>query len=131
MLPTFPTHQNPTNVYLACACALPCLAVRKIGNGNLHVLLRQSIDVILIPLFFSFSARDQDLAFTRMFAIVKPRAIPIPTYLLFTVRDGITVAASFNMPSPVSEYLQERFGMSEQRADITAQVCTATASRSI
>ena len=37
----------------------------------------------------------------------------------------MTVAASFNMPSPVSKYLQERFGMSEQTADVTAQVCLA------
>ena len=72
-----------------------------------------------------FSNRGQDLAFTRMFATVKPRPMPIATYVLFTVRDGMTVAASFNMPSPASKYLQERFGMSEKNADVTAQVCKA------
>ncbi|CAM9814018.1 unnamed protein product, partial [Ascophyllum nodosum] len=35
----------------------------------------------------------KDLAFTRMFATVKPRPMPIATYVLFTVRDGMTVAA--------------------------------------
>ena len=39
----------------------------------------------------------------------------------------MTVAASFNMPSPVSKYLQERFGMAKQNADVTAQVCTSPA----
>ena len=91
---------------------------------------RQEIDPIspcLCCLFcVLFSNRDQDLAFTRMFATVKPRPMPIATYVLFTVRDGMTVTASFNMPSPASKYLQERFGMSEKNADVTAQVCTAT-----
>ncbi|CAN0273110.1 unnamed protein product [Ascophyllum nodosum] len=69
----------------------------------------------------------KDLAFTRMFATVKPRPMPIATYVLFTVRDGMTVAASFNMPSPASKYLQERFGMSEKNADVTAQLaCPAS-----
>ncbi|CAM9969054.1 unnamed protein product, partial [Ascophyllum nodosum] len=69
----------------------------------------------------------KDLEFTRMFSLAKPRPIPIPTYLLFTARDGMTVAASFNMPSPASKYLQERFGMSEQTADVTAQLaCPAS-----
>ncbi|CAN0273225.1 unnamed protein product [Ascophyllum nodosum] len=69
----------------------------------------------------------KDLEFTRMFATVKPRPVPLPTYLLFTARDGMTVAASFNMPSPVSKYLQERFGMAKQKADVTAQLaCPAS-----
>ena len=41
----------------------------------------------------------------------------------------MTVAASFNMPRPVSKYLQERFGMSQKTADVTAQVFTVDASR--
>ncbi|CAN0060688.1 unnamed protein product [Ascophyllum nodosum] len=64
----------------------------------------------------------KDLQFTRMFATVKPRPVPTPTYLLFTARDGMTVAASFNMPRPASKYLQERFGMSQKNADVTAQL---------
>ena len=64
----------------------------------------------------------QDRSFTRMFGVAKPRPVPIPTYLLFTVRDASTVAAAFNLPPPVSAYLQDRFGMSKSSADVTAQV---------
>ena len=84
-----------------------------------------------VRVFTLFSECEQDLEFTRMFATVKPRPVPLPTYLLFTARDGMTVAASFNMPSPVSKYLQERFGMAKQKADVTAQVCTAPAFRGV
>ena len=72
------------------------------------------------------SARHQDLEFARMFATtVKPKPVPVPTFLLFTARDGMTVAASFNMPGPASKYLQERLGMPQKAADVTAQVFTA------
>ncbi|CAN0081250.1 unnamed protein product [Sphacelaria rigidula] len=57
-----------------------------------------------------------------MFGVAKPKPVPIPTYLLFTVRDASTVAASFNLPAPVSTYLQDRFGMSKSSADFTAQM---------
>ncbi|CAM9732678.1 unnamed protein product, partial [Choristocarpus tenellus] len=46
-----------------------------------------------------------------MFGTTTPKPVPIPTYLLFTVRDAATVGASFNLPSPVSEYMQERWGI--------------------
>ena len=64
-----------------------------------------------------------------MFGTATPKAVPIPTYLLFTVRDAATVAASFNLPSPVSTYLQEKHGVSKKVADVTAQVSTHSIQR--
>lgn len=57
-----------------------------------------------------------------MFGTVKPKPVPASTYLLFTLRDSMTVGASFNLPDPVSTYLQERMGLSKRTADYTAQV---------
>lgn len=57
-----------------------------------------------------------------MFGTTIPGTIPAPTYLLFTVRDAATVASSFNLPSPVSAFFQDRYGMEKGSADITAQV---------
>lgn len=68
------------------------------------------------------SAGVQDRAFTRMFGTTVPRPLPIPSYIMFTLRDGSTVGASFNLPAPVSLYLQENFRMTKGHADVTSQV---------
>lgn len=67
--------------------------------------------------------REQDREFTRMFGTLKPKPVSASTYVLFTIRDTMTVGASFNLPDPVSIYLQKRLGMSKKTADVTAQVC--------
>ena len=76
-----------------------------------------------VRVFCSLVAREQDREFTRMFGATKPKSVPVPLYLLFMVRDGITIGASFNMPTPMSKYLQERAGLSDKTADIVSQVC--------
>ncbi|CAM9818601.1 unnamed protein product [Chrysoparadoxa australica] len=69
---------------------------------------------------------SKDRAFTRMFGTTKPKALPIATYALFTVRDAATVAASFNMPAPASQWLQDAYDMQPSKADFAAQmVCPA------
>ena len=68
----------------------------------------------------------KDRAYTRMFGTAKPKPLPTMTYLLFATRDAGTVAASFNLPEPVSQALQEKYGLTKKRADFTAQmVCPA------
>lgn len=49
----------------------------------------------------------KDREFTRMFGTTRPKALPTPTYLLFTVRDAGTIAASFNFPGPASQWMQK------------------------
>ncbi|KAG5182598.1 hypothetical protein JKP88DRAFT_220970 [Tribonema minus] len=84
------------------------------------------------PRFLSTSAVNmtsciaKDRAFTRMFGSSAPMALPLSTYALFTIRDAGTVGASFNLPGPVSEWLQAQ-GMSKARADFTAQMACPAA----
>jgi len=40
----------------------------------------------------------KDTHFTKLFSPVAARPIPAPTYLLFTLRDSLTIFASFNVP---------------------------------
>jgi hypothetical protein len=40
----------------------------------------------------------KDTHFTRLFSPVAARPLPAPTYLLFTLRDSLTIFASFNVP---------------------------------
>ena len=124
---------------------LPCAGQNFISKGNMSedrtsriystlliffVLVNASIPLIVLSVL-CFSARDQDLEFARIFATVKSKPVPVPTYLLFTARNGITVAASFNMPGPVSKYLQNRLRMSQKNADVTAQVFASEAPRGV
>jgi hypothetical protein len=40
----------------------------------------------------------KDTHFTRLFSPIAARPVPGPTYLLFTLRDSLTIFASFNLP---------------------------------
>jgi hypothetical protein len=40
----------------------------------------------------------KDTHFTKLFSPVAARPVPAPTYLLFTLRDSLTIFASFNVP---------------------------------
>ncbi|KAF2834194.1 hypothetical protein M501DRAFT_1001421 [Patellaria atrata CBS 101060] len=50
----------------------------------------------------------KDRSYTRMFGAVNqaPRAVPLPTFALFTLRDCLTIFASFNLPPLIAPRLQ-------------------------
>ncbi|KAI1468866.1 uncharacterized protein F4812DRAFT_424954 [Daldinia caldariorum] len=55
----------------------------------------------------------KDQVFVRMFGPPAahrgpPRPVPLPSYLLFTLRDCLTIFASFNVPPVLGPYLDER-----------------------
>lgn len=52
----------------------------------------------------------KDNQFTRLFAASgsSPRPVPLPTFALFTVRDCLTIFASFNLPPLLAPALEER-----------------------
>ena len=65
----------------------------------------------------------KDQVFVRMFgpAGVVPRAVPMASYALFTLRDCMTIYASFNVPPLLGPYLNSR--MSD---DMRTKVCGLT-----
>lgn len=85
------------------------------------------------PKFVSSSAANvglsllKDAAFVRMLGTVAPKPIPGFSYLMFTTRDSMTIAASFNFPPIVSDRLQTQMGMSRAAADFTAQLVSPCA----
>ncbi|KAG6002700.1 hypothetical protein E4U21_002809 [Claviceps maximensis] len=52
----------------------------------------------------------KDRSYVRMFGPVGavPRAVPLPSYALFTLRDCLTIFASFNIPPLVGPYIDAR-----------------------
>lgn len=74
----------------------------------------------------------KDNAFTQTFGnpAAAKRAVPLPTFALFTVRDCLTIFASFNLPPVVSPYLDKRMGEEMKKymsAASTAQFLTPAA----
>lgn len=58
----------------------------------------------------------KDQAFARMFGTGgPPRSVPGPSYLLFTIRDCLTIFASFNVPPLLGPVLQREMGEEVQR----------------
>jgi hypothetical protein len=64
----------------------------------------------------------KDRAFSRMYGVVEPKPVPVPSLALFAARDSSTILASFTLPPLASAHLQERFGMQRFNADVTAQL---------
>lgn len=65
----------------------------------------------------------KDREFTRMFGTTASRRLPILSYVFFAIRDSMTVAASFNAPRYVAEWLQQRQILSSSKdATVAAQL---------
>ncbi|CAK7264171.1 hypothetical protein SEPCBS119000_000862 [Sporothrix epigloea] len=60
----------------------------------------------------------KDQVFVRMFGPpgAIPRPVPLPSYMLFALRDCMTIFASFNIPPRLGPLLNERFGMGDASA---------------
>lgn len=57
----------------------------------------------------------KDQVFVRMFGPpgAVPRPVPLPSYLLFALRDCMTIFASFNIPPRLGPYLNDKFGLGD------------------
>lgn len=64
----------------------------------------------------------KDYAFVRMFGSGIPKPLSLTTLSLFTVRDSLTVLASFNLPEPASIYMQRAYNFTPLTADNIAQL---------
>lgn len=65
----------------------------------------------------------KDRAFARMFGVAAGHSLPKLSYLLFALRDSLTIAASFNAPVYISSILQNSsWTMSEKTSNTTAQL---------
>ncbi|CAK7213480.1 hypothetical protein SEUCBS140593_001869 [Sporothrix eucalyptigena] len=64
----------------------------------------------------------KDQVFVRMFGPpgAVPRPVPLPSYLLFALRDCMTIFASFNIPPRLGPYLNERFAMGDASGSTNA-----------
>jgi hypothetical protein len=62
----------------------------------------------------------KDRQFTKMFGIKAPSAVPPLTYLCFMTRDSLTIGASFNLPDPFSDFLQNNAGITKGNSDTLA-----------
>jgi hypothetical protein len=68
----------------------------------------------------------KDRSFVRMFGPVGsvPRAVPLPSYALFTLRDCLTIFASFNIPPLLAPYMDARLS-----AEIKKRISGQTAAQ--
>jgi len=64
----------------------------------------------------------KDRAFTRMYGTSKPRPIPYMSLTCYTIRDTMTIAASFTFVEPVGLMISERFGIDQGKATTIAQI---------
>jgi hypothetical protein len=49
----------------------------------------------------------KDRTFARLFGTGSPRPVPLPSFLLFSARDALTIAFSFNIPPRLAPFLPE------------------------
>jgi hypothetical protein len=90
---------------------------RRNGNGGLGEQTSGT------PKFLATSTTNlalclyKDNQFTRLFAAPGsvPRPVPMTTFALFTVRDCLTIFASFNLPPLLAPHLSERMSSETQK----------------
>ena len=70
----------------------------------------------------------KDLYFTRAFGTGSARSVPLVSYSLYTVRDCMTIGASFNLPTLVAQKMVENnIVASSNTAETVAQLVTPCA----
>ncbi|EGF80729.1 hypothetical protein BATDEDRAFT_11154 [Batrachochytrium dendrobatidis JAM81] len=86
-----------------------------------------------IPKFIGSSVANvglsvlKDLYFTRAFGTGPARPVPMGSYSLYTLRDTMTIFASFNLPSIMSTKLKQHTKLSNGTADTISQLVTPCA----
>ena len=63
----------------------------------------------------------KDAAFAKYFGTKAPSNIPLASYLIWFVRDMLSIAAAFLIPARVSAYYQKNKGTPKNKADNVAQ----------
>ncbi|CUS09138.1 unnamed protein product [Tuber aestivum] len=53
----------------------------------------------------------KDRNFARIFGTGSPRPVPLPTFILFSTRDAMTIFASFNVPPLLAPYMPQSMGV--------------------
>jgi len=64
----------------------------------------------------------KDRVFTRMFGTTKPRPIPARSLACYTIRDAMTIAASFTFVEPVGNMISDKFGIERHSSTTIAQI---------
>jgi len=107
-------------------------ATYGVANVVESTCIHKDVDVQL-PKFIGTSIANmgagiaKDRAFTRLFGLASPKALPTPTYFLFMTRDCLTIGASFNLPSIISGHLVREFQMDPGTAKTITQLTLPSA----
>lgn len=86
------------------------------SKSSMYKFVSTSLANILVCVY-------KDRVFARMFGVATSRSFPKLSYLLFTIRDSLTIAASFTAPAYIASMLQNNsLVTTEKTANATAQL---------
>ncbi|KAF8416985.1 hypothetical protein EV426DRAFT_707046 [Tirmania nivea] len=87
-----------TMASLQAACASPAPTdIKTVTTGTPKFLATTAANMSL--------CLYKDRTFTRLFSTLAPRPVPLPTYLLFSTRDALSIFFSFNLPPVIAPLL--------------------------
>jgi hypothetical protein len=100
----FGTYFTANSIDTASATVKPTQGLQEQTSGTSKFLATSTTNLAL--------CLYKDNQFTRLFAAPgsSPRPVPMPTFALFTVRDCLTIFASFNLPPLLAPKVDERMG---------------------
>jgi hypothetical protein len=100
----FGTYFTANSIDTASATVKPTQGLQEQTSGTSKFLATSTTNLAL--------CLYKDNQFTRLFAAPgsSPRPVPMPTFALFTIRDCLTIFASFNLPPLLAPTIDERMG---------------------
>ena len=100
----FGTYFTANSIDTVSATVKPTQGLQEQTSGTSKFLATSTANLAL--------CLYKDNQFTRLFAAPgsSPRPVPLPTFALFTVRDCLTIFASFNLPPLLAPKVDERMG---------------------
>ncbi|KAJ3096200.1 hypothetical protein HDU97_006160 [Phlyctochytrium planicorne] len=116
--------RQPSVIAVFCVYASTYACANSIESIVKHQNKDPTLPKFLISSTVNISATIwKDRLLTRWFGNTTPRPLPSPSYLLFGLRDSMTMAASFTLPPLLSQSLQHPvLSIPKPTADVIAQL---------
>lgn len=64
----------------------------------------------------------KDRAFVKLYGTVKPKSVPLNSFMMWGLRDALTIGCAFIIPARLASYLQSKYNWNKGKSEKSAQL---------